>query len=752
MDFAVFKRVLSSFTDDRADDLHLEKGELIVQIRDELIEATVTESDGDVFVTEHDAKTRGFDWLIKRVARLPQLATRIINHVAGEPHFIAPAGKVLDHLDDESGDERSVDDVAAEVVQLLDKRPGGTSKVLYVTSDAGEGKTTIIDHVARTQAQKYRSGKAKWLLLPIRLGGRSFLNFDDVVVAELVNRFRFQFFYYDAFLELVRLGVVIPAFDGFEEIFVEGSTGEALSSLGNLVRSLNSAGSIIIAVRKAHFEYHSFRDQARMFDALSDVDASFARISLVRWDRSRFLAYCCHRGVVPPEEIYNAVLDKLQAVDHPVLTRAVLAKRLVDVAERNDLDVLLEKLGTTVSDYFFHFVNAIVDREVQEKWIDRSGTPHQPLLTGEEHHELLRMIAKEMWITSSDALSSDYLELVAELFVEEFSKTAPIARQISSRLGQHSLISVHGTAPISYSFDHDDFRMFYWGEAVARMIMEKVDAGELRVFLGKRALPEAASDSAVAAMRRSRIDLGSVLKQLERIALGDAGASYVAENVGGLAIRLLDVLPDANGVELRGLRFPADAMRGRKIKGARFNGCGFARTSFDASELIGLCFSDCEFDELHLTPSLEVLDVEIGECVVACVRSEKIGVVYDPNRIFQTLSDAGFSVGDQRRLGEPEVAIDELTDLAERALRTFLRATAVNEMTLKRRLGVMAPRFFGEVLPEMLDRGVLKEVEFTGRGQSQRRFRVAIPMRGIEEASKVRGRSLGEFIGALGKA
>lgn len=312
MDRLGFERALSSFTDD-CGDLVLAEGQLVVQIRDELIEATVTVDEGDVFVTEHDTRRRAFDWLINRVAKLPQLASRLISHVVCEPHFVTPAGKVLDHLGDELGDERRVDDVPSEVVRLLDRRPAGTSTVLYVTSDAGEGKTTIIDQVAHTQAQKYKSGKAKWLLLPIRLGGRSFLAFDDVVVAELVNRFRFQFFYYDAFLELVRLGVVVPAFDGFEEIFVEGITGEAVSSLGNLVRSLASSGSIVIAVRKAHFEYHSFRDQARIFDALSDVDASFARISIERWDRTRFLTYCNQRGVSPAEDIYEKVCDKLHS-------------------------------------------------------------------------------------------------------------------------------------------------------------------------------------------------------------------------------------------------------------------------------------------------------------------------------------------------------------------------------------------------------------------------------------------------------
>lgn len=743
MDLTSFKRALASFADERSD-LDLAQGQLIVQIREELIEATVTEQEGDVFVKENDARLRAYEWLIKRVAKLPQLATRIISHVPPEPHFITPAGKVLDHLEDDQGGERPVDDAPSEIVRLLDNSPAGTSTVLYVTSDAGEGKTTVIDQVARLQAQKYKSGKANWILLPLRLGGRSFLAFDDVVVAELVNRFRFQFFYYDAFLELVRLGVIVPAFDGFEELFVEGSTGEAVSSLGNLVRTFESSGAVVIAVRKAHFEYHSFGDQARTFDVIKDVDASFARLSLDRWNRERFLEYGCRRGLSDAQRVYEAVRTRLETDDHPVLTRAVLAKRLVDVAEVNDLDKLLEKLGTAVGDYFYHFVNAIVEREVQEKWIDRSGVPYQALLTVDEHHELLRMIAKEMWITSSDLLNVEYLELVAELFAEEFDKPALILRQIVNRLGQHSLIAVNRTTPLSYSFDHHDFQMFYWGEAIARMFFQVSDPSELGIYLGKRALPGVAADAAVAAMKRTHENLVNALDLLGKVALVDSTVSYAAENAAALAIRILDVLSDARGAKLCRFHFTTDAMRRKSITGATFEDCTFAPTSLEGTTLSKLRFFRCTFDDIQLgeatsddiqlREATSILDVKLDECSVACVRVNE-SELYDPARIIHTLRGYGFSMEDEsdadaRQDEEP----DELIAIAVRALRTFMRSTAVNERALARRLGVAFPKFESEVLPQMLEHKVLKEVEYSGGGRPQRRFKLATSMQSIERS------------------
>lgn len=743
-----FKKAMMAFTDD-LDDIDLERGRLVVQIRDEVIEATVTESEGDIFVAEHGTKERAFRWLIKRVARVPQLADRIVTHVLPESHFVTPAGRILDRLEDDvDDDERLVEDVPAEVMKLLSKKPAGTSTILYVTSDAGEGKTTVIDYMARQQAQEYLSKKTDWLLIPMRLGGRSFLTFDDVIVAELVNRFRFQFFYYDAFIELVRLGVLVPAFDGFEEVFVEGSPGEAVSSLGNFVRTLQSLGSAVIAVRKAHFEYQNFQDRARLLDATGDVDVTFARISLERWDRQRFLRYAQRRDLSNRCDVYESVRQRLGA-DHPLLTRAVLAKRLVDVAQTGDVNSLLQRLGTDVADYFYNFVNAIIEREVTEKWIDRSGSPYQPLLTIEEHHILLTMIAKEMWGTSSDMIDGDYMDLITELFAEEFGKSAPIARQIANRIGQHSLMTTNGTQRPTFSFDHDDFKMFYWGEALARMLMEG-DTGEVQAYLGRRHLPEVSADAALAAMRRGNADMADALGSLANLALVGPSASYVAENTGALAIRLLAEVSDGEGLCLKDIYFRADSLRGRRLRNVTFVRCNFARSSLEQSEFSHVAFENCSFDQIELAGGPRVVGVRLEECTISCVVLKTGTHVYDPGEVLGELKGSGFELDgkeDARAVGtEP----DERTMLAERALRTFLRASAVNESILVRRLGIKSGMFLKDVLPSMVEHGVLEEVEFKGGGQPQRRFKLGVSMLWVEKRLAEGGRhSLDEFLGGL---
>jgi hypothetical protein len=370
-----FRRILSAFADSRAD-LDIARGTLLVQIRDEVIEARITQRAGDLVVEEGGQQSTAAQWLINRIARIPLLADRILSYVAPPENFVTPSGQLIDQPDFAASmsDEEQSDAVAA-AMRVLSRRPAGTASVLYLTSDAGEGKTTLINHLAIQQAKKYKEKTSDWILVPIPLGGRTFLRFDDVVIAALVNRLRFQLFYYEGFLELVRLGILVPAFDGFEEMIIESSAGEAISALGNLVRSLRSEGSVLIAARKAFFDYQSFRTQAHLFDAIGGDSVSFARLALSRWTKSQFLDYGIRSGLTHPEATYKAVSKRLHP-QHPLLTRAVLVRRLVDVAKQvPDLTSLLELIGTTPQHYFFQFVNALVEREANDKWLDQSGDP-----------------------------------------------------------------------------------------------------------------------------------------------------------------------------------------------------------------------------------------------------------------------------------------------------------------------------------------------------------------------------------------
>ena len=573
-----FQRILRAFAD-QPHDVDITGGRLLVEIRDELIEAHLSNRDGTVWVREANApECTAYKWILRRLARLDQLADRLLSHTPEQRYFVTPRGQLLRQLDlDPAEEDVAKPDAVKALIDTLSENPSGTSTVLYLTSDAGEGKTTVVNHVAREQARRFKNGETTWLLLPISLGGRSFLRFDDVVVGELVNRLRFQHLYYDAFLELTKLGVLVPAFDGFEEMFVESSTGEAVSALGNLVEHLQSSGSLLIAARKAYFEFYNFRTQAQLFDDIRSHSVAFARLTLSRWQRAQFQEYCRRRGLQSGDSLFTKVSERL-GDEHPLLTRAVLVEKLVGIAaELPSVDAVLERIGDDPSEYFVDFVTTIIEREAEEKWLDRSGEAARPLLTVNDHFNLLAMIAREMWEMRSDALGREFLDLVTELFTSDLRLPPEIARQIRKRLPEHSLLSLVSGAANTLSFDHDDFRQFFLGRALGWLLLESEDE-ELASWLNIGGLPRGTVDAACSYVVQQASTVGALIARVVGIGQQAPPTSYTKENSGSIALALA-ARGVSEGVPLEGLVFPPGALEGLRLKGLHMGNCEFQGTT-----------------------------------------------------------------------------------------------------------------------------------------------------------------------------
>ena len=89
--------------------------------------------------------------------------------------------------------------------------------------------------------------------------------------------------------------------------------------------------------------------------------------------------------------------------------------------------------------------------------------------------------------------------------------------------------------------------------------------------------------------------------------------------------------------------------------------------------------------------------------------------------------------------------------VVQRFLRAFLRSNALNESTVRQRLGVNVNRFFKYLLPELLQAGVVQEVSYQEHG-TQKRMKLAVPMTRIEEAMGAAGGRFDDFAQAFGNA
>ncbi|MBF0348512.1 MAG: hypothetical protein HQL81_12675 [Magnetococcales bacterium] len=738
-----FKSTVMTFADPGTEIL-FDNTQFMVSVNGDPISASIMIQSGDVYVDEGSCKEPASKWILTRLARLPLLASRLLESIPSTDHFVSPSGTLLPTLEKSLQAELiPTDDALMTTQEAIKDRSPLETMVLYITSDAGEGKTSLINELARKQADNFKNNRSDWLLVPIPLGGRHFLRFDDITVGALQNRYRFPFLYYDSFLALVKMGVIVPAFDGFEEMFVESSSGEALSAMGILVGSLDSCGAIVVAARKAYFEFENLGTQAKLFDTIRTHSVGFGKVELSRWTESQFIEYGRKRGLKNIEVVYQRVRDSLSS-DHPLLTRAVLVKRLLDDVElSHSLDSLLEHLRISGADFFSVFVRKIIEREASEKWIDRSGEQQvgTPLLTVDEHCELLSQIALSMWESRVDYIKRDNLEFVTDYFGEVAQKSVYIVRQIRERIRGHALLIPSTNAAQAVEFDHDEFRLFFLGEGVARQIQllnDKSKVGVLDSF--RRGLfPKQAQQALILAlMRNQKIACMRMVEFLLEICRMDSQASYTHENCSDIIIQLLDAI-DGENIEIGNLAFTADALRHKKLRRLVFKDCYFSPTSLELAELDHCIFEECRFAQIRIFPSSKITDVSFEKCTVDSLSLLEEGrEIFDPDQIRKHLQRQGVfyensTVEDSDQQSDLNGSVDDEVQDMEKIVRYLMRSTHISESIIRIKLAARGQMFIDDSLPLLLKNGLFVEITNIGKGK-QRRFGLAVSLQKISAA------------------
>jgi hypothetical protein len=751
-------RLIRSFAD-RPDDVVWHKSQLAFSLHDNTIAVTVENTPDGLCINDGSARLPVRRWIVDSLAQLPLLARRIKEHLPDNPLFIEPAAH-LEH--NYSFDGTSLTGVLPAAVNAArawcDSQAMFSSRVLYITSDAGEGKTTTINELARRQADRFLTRQSTWLMLPVSLGGRPFLQLDEVIIAALSQTFRFQRLYFEGFVELVRLGVVVLALDGFEELFVQGQASDAVSSLGNLLSLLKSEGTVVIAARKAYFDYKSIDTQAKLFDSLSSVEVEFARLHLNKWDKGRFLQYAAKSGVDDPDRLYSFWLSRTHDEAHPLLCRPVLIKHVVKMGESTAGEAFnaLAGLSTTVQ-YYEPFVRQIIAREANEKWIDRSGTPVGPLISVDEHFQLLSTVAREMWMMEQEVVNAEILEFAAEEFCESKKLSPGVTRQVVERVKQHALIA--STADRRrFHFDHEEFFQFFLGLAISDDCVSLREGAAARL-LGDRPLPFMVLEAAAGRIR-AKGDPKMTVELLSQLCEREQGFSALRENCGNLAVLCSE--GNAEGrLSVRRMAVTQDVLAGRSFCNVDFHECHFGNIELRHSRLSSCSFTKCTFMQIVLCPDSIIEQSIMSDCEVENVvidTGEEVGgnSIYSPAEIQTTLRRRGFAVQVVSGAHAPDdesqatVPVDTRLRLFQRFLRVFSRATGVNDGVIKQRLGTESHVFFDQVLPILKENGVVAPVEYRGGG-SQERIKLGVPMRIIQAALEQSDGSFDEFLAAIGQ-
>lgn len=736
MQIDTFKSIVATFADPGSE-IIFDRHRMMFPINGDVVDAGISSRFGDIYVDEGAGEISASRWIVERLAKLQLLSSRILEQIPSHPNFVSPAADLLPTLESRpDGQAFHVADALNEALSALDTKSPLETTVLYVTSDAGEGKTSLINAAARKQAKEFSEGRANWLLVPIILGGRHFLRFDDITVGALQNKYRFPFLYYNSFLALVRMGVIVPAFDGFEEMFVENSSGEALSAMGILVGALNSTGAVVVAARKAYFEFENLRSQEKLYDTISSYSVGFSKLELNRWEQTQFLQYCSNRNLKNADEIYQRVADRLGA-DHSLLTRPVLVRRLVDIAQQSSsLENFIEKIHASGSDFFSVFVRSIIEREANEKWIDRSGEMGATLITVEEHCELLSLIAVNMWESRIEYLKQDHLDVVAEYFCELKRKSSLQAQQVRDRIRGHALLVASSDISLAIEFDHDEFRQYFLGDGLARIVLplNKSATSETLSVLRRGILPENSQFEFIRSVKREgQGKILEVAQFLASISKLDGQASYTKENCGNLVLRLISEI-DSKGLVLEDMVFGVDSIRDCKLENVIFINCYFSHSSYEFTEIISCQFENCTFGQLRIYMSTKLHNNSFVSCAIDSIRIEDSALeIWEPNAIqlFLEKQNSSFKNGEPAEAVDVEsLSMDERLVSVEKLLRYFMRSTHISESVIKIKLGDRGQTFIDYTLPDLVSTKVVEEIENRGSGQ-QRRFKLGRPLQSL---------------------
>jgi hypothetical protein len=193
--------------------------------------------------------------------------------------------------------------------------------------------------------------------------------------------------------------------------------------------------------------------------------------------------------------------------------------------------------------------------------------------------------------------------------------------------------------------------------------------------------------------------------------------------------------------------FASDSLAGRNLRRINFSSCHFQSTTTRGSSFQDIVFDDCEFERLDIEGSGGLKGCALNDCRVdSLVVLPDEQQSFDPVVINARMTAAGASLGDTSETGQMDFPEDERLKIFERFMRGFLRSTHMDESFIRVRLGkVNSPLFFDEMLPILLQRGVLEEVPWKGQGV-QRRYKLSVPMSDISRSLE---RARGTFEGLL---
>jgi len=731
------RRDIAAFADDEGSVEILPDGTLtferqgverIAQIRKSSDGALNIEIDGNVYPHRR--------FLADYLSNLSVMADRIIDKREHSSEYIdSPAALQSFSIDNKCGP-------TLDLLKTVCETPSPFStRIAFVTADAGQGKTVALQEYQNFVALKYAKRESDFLFWHVDLQGRQLVRLNEALMGDLGD-LRMTGIFMPSIVRLIRHGLIILAIDGFDELAVEQGSVDALGALSALVTKLDGQGTIVAASRRTFFDTDDYIKRSRIISR-ETPSCEIDQLQILPWSKDENLRYLKQ---VAPSGIkgYGTASETLQIFrdavgnsdDHPLLTRPFLFTFAVRSASRGlDKDAMLSMQSTNPADAMESvkkFVDALIDRDVVHKWRSKEGLPY---LNRQQHRTLLAEVAFEMWSQQRDRIRLDSLEQIASTLLELWDTSSP--RQVMASVRMHALLPPSYAGGGDYrKFDHPEFQNYFLAVAFiehAATAIDKQDPVFLSRFLSISQIPESVGRYSCMLLRENNSDVELLLQLLQRAVKQERRPTYLQLNVGAITPYLMHGLDPGDEsvfdakVPFSKLAFEGTNLRNRTFRNGELSSASLQRVVWHAVTFERCMLSECTFDTKSQYDQVRFVDCDL-QSVAILEDGEELQREYVPERIRNLLTRIGISVEEAESTGnerpDAEVTQSKGRKLLQKLLRIFDRTTVAFEDGIEKRFTNETSIVVEELVPLLEEYGILEEKQHRTGGKRKRRWQL----------------------------
>ena len=550
------------------------------------------------------------------------------------------------------------------------------TNVVFVTGDAGAGKTEVLRELVRQQADRFRRGLEECLYLYVNAQGRALARLDEALATELQD-LRAHLTYH-AIPTLVRNGILIPIIDGFDELLGISGYDDAFSSLRRFVDDLDGRGQLIASTRSTYYEqeFLSRTNRTSLFAKSLRVEP----ITILPWHENEFRQYLNVRFAAEPLPAIaqGTFAHRMREAFHPQENRSLMGKPFF-VAKTADL--VLSGTEFAPTGLLAQLVEGYVERERVEKLLDKNG---KPLLTNEQIRKIVQFICDEMWLQETRVLDASTVRIVAEISGLDEDIAAETHERMIERAPSMAFFRP-SVGRDRIEFEHELFFAYFLGNTVADALLR--DVPSLHSVLMRSPLPEHTADFAIVKLREHSIDIKALATATSAACtLTTRRSGQVEENAGALvasgliAAAASEPPPHAKGITFQKLVFSGQDFDSAELVDCEFISLEFRRVDLRRTRFLSCKAKDTVLQEVLVDPGrtrLEIKDFDpaLMATGLQIVTPDGIQALYRQDLIAEVLYKCGVP-------GEPPTAksigvAPGMIELLDNLMRKFDRTTII---------------------------------------------------------------------------